>query len=243
MRYEVRFESPRPAGAVELRGLLALPDRCAGGRGLVLCHPHPAGGGSMDVGLLETMESRAARAGFAVLRFDFGGVGRSSGAFTDGLEEPCDVAAACGFVRGLGEVDPSRVALAGWSFGAWMALLAVGEGLEAACCVAVAPPLALCDWRAAAPAIAASAVERHYIAGADDRLCTLESLRAFTGALGGRDSANTMVLPSTDHFLAGREEMVSELTVEFVQASSRVPGASSADGGGSRTVEGGQSAS
>lgn len=218
---------------MELRGLLALPDRCAGGRSLVLCHPHPAGGGSMDVGLLETMETRASRVGFAVLRFDFGGVGRSTGAFTNGLDEPCDVAAACGFVRGLREVDPSKLAVAGWSFGAWMALLALGEGLEAACCVAVSPPLALYDWRSAAPAIAASTVARHYIAGADDRLCPLESLRAFTDAAGERDSANTMVLPSTDHFLAGREDMVSELTVEFAEASSRTSGAArDCDGAG-----------
>lgn len=218
MPQRISFVSGRPAGEVELEGVLALPDRAGDARGLVLCHPHPAGGGCMEVGLLETIEQRATRVGFATLRFDFGGVGGSGGVFTDGLEEPCDVAAACEYMRSLDAVDPSKVSVAGWSFGAWMCLLALAGGLRAASCVAIAPPLGMYDWRPFTGDIAASAAERHYIIGAGDQFCPLDTLAAFTDSISAGDTANTMVLPSTDHFLSGREDMVAELTVEFVES-------------------------
>lgn len=216
MAERVTITCERPSGEVLLEGVLALPDAAGPAHGVVICHPHPAGGGEMGVGLLRVMERRLVAAGFATLRFNFAGVGGSGGMFTEGLEEPADVAAAFGFLRSRPEVDPGAVGLAGWSFGAWMALLALEQGLPAARCVAIAPPLAAYDWRGHVPGIAASGAERHYVVGSVDQFCPQDFLKAFAAAVGEEDERNVMVLPGETHFLHGREDMVAELVAEFL---------------------------
>ena len=217
MGESVRFVSRRPSGLIELEGAVSLPEREDAAPAVVICHPHPAGGGEMDNGLLEVMDRRAVRVGFAVLRFNFGGVGRSGGAFADGLEEPSDVAAAVEYMRSRGEVDETNVSVAGWSFGAWMCLLGLAEGMPSLACVAIAPPLMLYDWRQYTGRIAASPAQRHYIIGANDQFCPIDFLEAFTGALSDEDTGNTMVLPATDHYLVGREDIVAELAIECIE--------------------------
>jgi len=214
MAERVTFVSERPSGNIELEGLLSLPDKGGESPGVVLCHPHPAGGGGMTVGLLETMEFRMNKAGLAVLRFNFGGVGGSGGTFTDGLEEPGDVAGAYDFLSSRSEVDSADVGISGWSFGAWMCLLALAEGLGARACVAIAPPLMLYDWNPYATLVAASPVARHYIIGANDQFCPLDFLEAFVREASGGQEQDIMVMPSTDHYLMGREDMVAELVIE-----------------------------
>jgi alpha/beta superfamily hydrolase len=215
MSESVTITSKRPSGAVELEARLALPDGDPCG-GVVLCHPHPAGGGEMDVGLLRVIETRLLRGGFAVLRFNFPGVGRSTGQFTEGVEEPLDVAAAFGYLRQRCELAPSDVSVCGWSFGAWMSLIALADGLPAGACVAVAPPLMLYDWRPYVELIAASAARRNYIIGANDQFCPLDFLEAFTTALSPQDAENVTVLPATDHYLFGREDAVAALVAEIL---------------------------
>ena len=214
MAEKVTFMSERPSGSVELEGLLSLPDKGGESPGVVLCHPHPAGGGEMAVGLLEIMEFRMNKAGLAVLRFNFGGVGRSEGAFTEGFEEPRDVAGAFEFLSSRSEVDSADVSLSGWSFGAWMCLIALADGLGARACVAIAPPLMLYDWHSCAAKVAESPAARHYIIGANDQFCPVDFLEAFACEAAGEQEQDIMVMPSTDHYLMGREDMVAELVIE-----------------------------
>lgn len=216
---EVRFASSRPSGAVMLEGALSLPRRDSAAPGIVICHPHPAGGGEMEVGLLRVLERRAARAGFAALRFNFGGVGRSEGAFTDGIEEPADVAAAHEYLRSRAEVDDSLVSVTGWSFGAWMSLMALAAGLPAPSCVAIAPPVMLYDWHPHVRGIAASKAARHYLVGANDQFCPQGFLESFASAVSEEDAGNITVMPSTDHYLVGREDIVSELAIDLIQTT------------------------
>jgi alpha/beta superfamily hydrolase len=98
-----------------------------------------------------------------------------------------------------------------------MALMAVADGLPAHKCIAIAPPLVLYDWQPNASRIAAASVERHYIVGSNDQFCPLDFLQSFTEALSAEDSENVMVLPVADHFLFGREDMVAELAIEFLE--------------------------
>lgn len=207
------FTSERPSGAAELEACLALPDKSGPAHGILLCHPHPAGGGEMDVGLLQVIERRGVAAGFAVMRFNFAGVGASTGLFTEGMDEPADVGAAFEWMKSRDGIE--EVSVAGWSFGAWMALMALADGVPAEACVAIAPPLMLYDWRPQVGRIAASATTRHYIVGSNDQFCPLGFLEAFAKAISEEDELNIMALPSSDHFLNGREDMVAELVLEF----------------------------
>jgi alpha/beta superfamily hydrolase len=168
----------------------------------------------MGVSLIRRLAEDLSARGFVALRFNFGGVGLSGGSFTDGAEEPGDVAAAVKYLKALDEVDFQRVHLAGWSFGSWMALMALAEGVEVMNCVCIAPPLIAYDWRLQAERIATSGVGRCYIVGDGDQFCSVADLREFTSKISPEDAAGVTVLPGADHFLFGRESEVIGLVAD-----------------------------
>lgn len=212
LRVSIRAE--RSSGPVELDGRLHLPESETG-PGVVLCHPHPAGGGCMDVLLLRRIASELASRGSAVLRFDFGGVGASGGTFTNGEEETVDVAAAFAFMADRCDERAEEISMAGWSFGSWMCLKALADGLGAKACVSVAPPLDGCEWRPLAPRLSASPARRHYIVGDLDQFCSVRTLEEFTDAVPETDPEAVTVLENTDHFLFGLEDEVAALVAKF----------------------------
>ncbi len=143
-------------------------------------------------------------------------MGGSGGSFTDGIEEPEDVLAAFDFLKGLPDVAEESLSVAGWSFGSWMALMALAEGLPARACVAVAPPLDFHDWGRLAERLISSGAHRHYIVGEFDQFCSPDTLMEFAAAVSDEDARNVMVLPDTDHFLLGREHEVIDLVAGFL---------------------------
>ena len=73
----------------------------AGSGGAVICHPHPLYGGSMRNDVVEAMQEGFSKAGFTTLRFNFRGVGSSTGRYDEGVGEIEDLVAACRFLMGV----------------------------------------------------------------------------------------------------------------------------------------------
>ena len=170
----------------------------------------------MDVPLISQVAGALASRGFAALRFNFAGVGASGGRFTDGIDEPLDVRAAFDYVGSRSGVDAGSISIAGWSFGSWMALLALADGLPAQSCVAIAPPLAACGWTREAGRISRSKTRRHYIVGDRDQFCGIGTLESFAAAARD-DPRGVTVLEGADHFLFGREGEVARLVAELLE--------------------------
>ncbi|HEY0914123.1 MAG TPA: alpha/beta fold hydrolase [Solimonas sp.] len=124
-----------PAGRIE--ALLSAPKGGAPRGFAVICHPHPLFGGAMSNKVVYTLSSGALQAGLATLRFNFRGVGRSGGLHDEGRGETADVLHLAGLMRELLPQGP-RV-LAGFSFGAFVALKAAAE-LRPDALVSIAPP-------------------------------------------------------------------------------------------------------
>jgi alpha/beta superfamily hydrolase len=89
---QVSFRS----GDLRLEGLLASP--CANAPAAVVCHPHPAYGGSMDNNVVDAILAAMWQAGYATLRFNFRGVGASEGEHDAGPGEVDDAVAAMAFL-------------------------------------------------------------------------------------------------------------------------------------------------
>jgi alpha/beta superfamily hydrolase len=81
----------------------------------VIAHPHPLYGGTMDNKVVTTLAKVYAEAGFATLRFNFRGVGKTSGAHDEGRGETDDMLAVIEHARVLHPALPLH--LAGFSFG------------------------------------------------------------------------------------------------------------------------------
>jgi alpha/beta superfamily hydrolase len=90
----------------------------------VVCHPHPAMGGTMHNHATYRLAKAVTARGGVALRFNFRGVGRSAGRYDAGRGEEDDARAA---VSWLAAARPGVPLLGcGFSFGAWMTALACG---------------------------------------------------------------------------------------------------------------------
>lgn len=127
---------PGPSGAIE--AALTPADPPARPVLAIVCHPLPTEGGSMHNKVV-TMTARGLReSGVTTLRFNFRGVGASAGSFDDGHGEQDDLRAVAAWARR--RLPDHALWLAGFSFGAWIALRAAVE-LQAAALITIAPPV------------------------------------------------------------------------------------------------------
>jgi alpha/beta superfamily hydrolase len=122
---------------LRLEGRLAVPEGAPRG-GAIVCHPHPQYGGSMSSKLVPAVQRALVAAGWAALRFNFRGVGRSEGAFEGGDGEVCD---ALGALARLREVVHDPTAVVGWSFGALVGLNSVARDDDVESYTGIAPPV------------------------------------------------------------------------------------------------------
>ena len=106
------LEIPAIHGALE--AILKEPAGEAKGAALI-CHPHPLGGGTMHNKVVYRAAAGLVEAGLVALRFNFRGVGASTGAHDNGIGEKQDVRDALTY---LAENYPNQpVTFAGFSFG------------------------------------------------------------------------------------------------------------------------------
>ncbi len=103
-----------PASHGKLEAILKEPEGEIRGVALV-CHPHPLGGGTMHNKVVYRAAAGLLKAGLVALRFNFRGVGGSTGEHDDGNGEKQDVIDALQY---LTENYPNQpITLAGFSFG------------------------------------------------------------------------------------------------------------------------------
>jgi alpha/beta superfamily hydrolase len=173
-------------------------------------------GGSKDHPVLWALRIELSRRGFVVVAFNFRGIMGSEGEFGGGTDEVADAAAAVEVARreALGPVF-----VAGWSFGAHVALrLAVQDphvgavallGFPTAPDRAIPlPPLPSDDelGRMDRPVL--------FLAGDEDPYCPIPELRALAGRL---PKASVAVVKGTGHFFPKRERDVASIVGRFAE--------------------------
>jgi len=135
-----------PSGELFLEGILALPEGAGSFPAVIVCHPHPLYGGSMDNNVVYSLSETLTQASFVSFKFNFRGVGGSQGEFGQGLGEQEDAEAAISFISTVKEVDSKRIGLAGYSAGAGFALPVGLKDVRIKALAAVSPPLPMFDF-------------------------------------------------------------------------------------------------
>ncbi len=189
-----------PAGAIEC----AIDEPADAPRGVVvICHPHPQFGGTMDNKVVQTLARAFLQLGYRAVRFNFRGIGASAGAWDEGRGEVDDALAVLAAQRDA--VLP--LALAGFSFGGYVAataaqrLAAAGTPVERL--VLVAPATS----RFEVPAVAPDTVVVH--GEADDVVplsATLDWARP--------QVLPVIVLPGIGHFFHGQLTLLKNQVVQ-----------------------------
>jgi uncharacterized protein len=194
------------ADGVELQAELAVPDAPAGAA--VLCHPHPTYGGEMRAGVIDTLFRELPGRGLAAMRFNFRGVGRSTGAHDHGIGEQEDVRAAAAALASA--VPEFPLVLAGWSFGIDVALAV--DVPEAAGWFGVAPVLGVVDPEAMVAAH--DPRPKLLLVPEHDQYRSPAEAEDITA---GWPAVELRTLPATDHFLAGAHATVLDALTGFLR--------------------------
>jgi uncharacterized protein len=192
--------------------LASPPDPIAG---IVIAHPHPLRGGNRFSPVVEALFSRFSQAGWATLRYDFRGVGASTGTHGDGVAERLDVKAAIDALRT--EYPTLGIFSAGYSFGSRVALTVSDPCLLG--WIAVAPPLAVGGPSAERDAIGADSRPKLLVVPEADNF---SPPAATAPIVNGWSNTATVVIRQADHFFNHDSVLVSSAIDEALLFAERL---------------------
>jgi hypothetical protein len=200
-----------PAGALECA--IDRPDGAPRGVA-VLCHPHPQAGGTLDNKVVQTLARAFLELGWATLRFNFRGIGRSEGSWGDGLGEVEDALAVVGAARARPEFAGLPLALGGFSFGGYVAATVadrLAEGEKAVRVALVGPS----TQKQQLPRVPPDTVVVH---GESDDVVPLSSTLDWARP----QSLPVVVLPGVGHFFHGQLAVLRTVLVRELHALATV---------------------
>lgn len=191
-----QFSIPAPAGI--LHGVAHMPD--AEPRAIaVVAHPLPTMGGTMEHKIVTTLARTFADLGFVALRFNFRGVGDSSGSYDEGNGEVDDALAVAHYA--LQEFGHLPLILSGFSFGGYVQARAAQQlHSHAPRLVLVAPAVG----RFAMPAVPHGTLLVH---GERDEVVLLADVLAWARP----QHLPIVVVPEAEHFFHGLLHPIREI--------------------------------
>jgi alpha/beta superfamily hydrolase len=159
--------------------------------------------------ILGALAKEALDRGFNVVRFNFRGVGESTGDHDDGIGEISDIASVADFIAR--EVPP-LVGIAGWSFGAAAALIWQQQSASAVPYVGIAPPVNSPLTPPLPVPEALEASRRLFIVGERDQFVNVDALAVYAASIGAEFDA----YPGSDHFFVFKHEKLATAVVDWI---------------------------
>ncbi|OYU29650.1 MAG: alpha/beta hydrolase [Comamonadaceae bacterium PBBC2] len=176
---------------------------------VVIAHPHPLFGGTMQNKVVQTLARAFVQCGWQAVRFNFRGVGASAGTYDEGRGEAQDMLSV------VAQVAPEGpLALAGFSFGAFVTSH-VAQALHAQ---RPLDKLVLVGTAASRFAVAPVAPDLHertlVIHGEQDDTVALASVMDWARP----QTLPVTVIPGVEHFFHGQLPLLKSLVVRHLQA-------------------------
>jgi hypothetical protein len=160
----------------------------------VVTHPHPLYGGTMDNAVVQVISQAYHARNYTTLRFNFRGVGGSTGRYGDGEGEQKDLESALHF---LSESGIKSIDIAGYSFGSWIIFeLASSIGLNNRI-ILISPPIDFIRFSAHSQLCNLSSV----IVGSKDDYAPVNRLQTLVSSW--NSVAQFKVLEGANHFYSG----------------------------------------
>jgi alpha/beta superfamily hydrolase len=201
-----------PSGQLLLEGVAVTPEGPGPFPAVIVCHPHPLYGGSMDNDVVCSLFETLTQASFVSFKFNFRGVGGSQGEFDQGIGEQQDVEAAISFIGTVNEVDSERIGLAGYSAGAGFALPVGSSDGRIRALAAVSPPLLMFDF----DFLKACSKPKLLISGSRDDLTPADRFLEFCRNL--PEPKEYESIQGADHFWSGYQSpLAAKVTAFFIK--------------------------
>jgi hypothetical protein len=190
-------------GSLIIEGLVC---KAPGEKGVVICHPHSLMGGSMYNNVVEALQKAFAAKNYSTLRFNFRGVGGSTGVYDEGRGEQEDIFSVCEYLKKHGK---TKLFLAGYSFGAWVGSKVLEESKNPfAAAICVSPPINYFNfsWDNLNNRI------NLFICGDCDQFCRLDVLIKIAQKI----NSPVEIIRDADHFYLGKENELTDILREYI---------------------------
>jgi alpha/beta superfamily hydrolase len=178
---------------------------------VVFAHPLPTHHGTMHTKAVFQGMKGLVRAGCAVLRFNFRGVGQSEGEFDGGAGEKGDFTAALDFMAAKYPGTPLWAA--GFSFGAWIALETGAADDRVTALIGIAPPVTKMGYDF--PNTRTTTKPKFFIQGEADDICPLQDMWKFYASL--PEPKELVVIDMADHLFDGHTTEVGEALEDLLK--------------------------
>lgn len=182
----------------------------------IVLHPHPLHGGNMNNRVVFIMFNNFVERGFSVLRFNFRGVGRSQGAFDNGVGELSDAAYAFDWMQQFNSNSPFCW-IGGYSFGALISMQLMMRRPEIEGFVSISPPAGTEDFSFLAPCPSSGLI----IHGDKDTHVPLDAVKKLAQKLDGQKniSINLSIVKGADHFYKDNMDNLSKEVASYLDNS------------------------
>ena len=181
----------------------------------LILSPHPKAGGHMDHRIPVAMYEQYKRRGFAVMRFNYRGIGRSVGVYDNGQGELQDAAYALDWMQSFNQNAPFSW-VSGYQFGAWIGMQLLMRRPEVAGFISMSLPTNTYDFAFLAPCPASGLVvyggEDRIVPPDDvDRVC--EKIRVQKGEI-----ISTYCIDDADHFYTHHLDEAVDVIDDYLDA-------------------------
>ncbi len=182
----------------------------------VVLHPHPQHGGNMNHKVVHTVFHCFARLGFSVLRFNYRGVGRSQGVYDNGLGEFADAASALDWLQSH-YPNAADCWVAGFSFGAWIAMQLLMRRPEIHGFISIAPPANHYDFTFLAPCPSSGLI----VHGTGDEHVPKEDVDKLAARLEAQRGIGIQYtcIEGADHFFRGKLDSLTDVIEAHLKAN------------------------
>jgi alpha/beta superfamily hydrolase len=179
----------------------------------LMLHPHPQHGGTMNNKVIYALFQSFQKQGFAVLRFNFRGVGRSQGKFDRGEGELSDAAAALDWLQTINP-NASQCWIAGFSFGAWISMQLLMRRPEISGFISVAPPANIYDFSFLAPCPSSGLM----VQGDQDSIVPQESVNKLVTKLSHQRGIKIdyKMVPGASHFFTEHLDQLTQTVDDYL---------------------------
>lgn len=181
---------------------------------VLILHPHPAQGGTMNNRVTYAMFQAFVNMGFSVLRFNYRGVGNSQGEIDGtGVGELADAIIALDWLQNI-DSESSVCWIAGYSFGAWIAAQLLMRRPEIKGFVFVSPPADAYSFDFLTPCPASGLI----IQGGKDTIVSESAVSMLAEQLSNHRYLRVeyKVIPNADHVYSNHLNEVQEVITKLV---------------------------
>ncbi|WP_168464355.1 alpha/beta hydrolase [Wolbachia endosymbiont of Ctenocephalides felis wCfeT] len=187
----------------------------AGAPVALILHHHPQYGGNMDSKMIQSIYTSFVDNNFSVLKINFRGVGKSTGIFDKGIGELTDAAVAIDWLQ---EHNPSNVPIwiAGFSFGAWVAMQLTMRRPEIVGFIALSIPASKYDFSFLSPCPVPGLI----VQSSNDVISEESDVTELVKRLINSTKSDLMeyhIIDDTNHFLRDKEEKVVQIIYDYIK--------------------------